>query len=269
MKPRSPENGHFRFSIADCRLKSQIGNRKSEIAGPRQAFTLIELLVVMSIIAVLAAILLPAISAVGKAARVAAAESLIRRLDVAVNAYEKDQGCFPPDYIPVGPKYYSFVLGADNKVTDWACTTAALPPETLHNYLCNPFLDWWQAKPICPYIQIQKEVETRDLSLNGLAEIVDPWGRPVLYSRGPFMGPVNFNYAEPPSGLHRPGFFDLYSVGPDGQTGWTGPPPVNKTDLPDPGLNIPGKDLATFVQRAMDDDNDGTSADDISNFKRQ
>lgn len=55
-----------------------------------RAFTLIELLVVVSIIAILAAMLLPAISTVRNAARNAVCQSHLRQIGHAINAYSSD-----------------------------------------------------------------------------------------------------------------------------------------------------------------------------------
>lgn len=69
----------------------------------RNAFTLIELLVVISIIAILAAMLLPAISLVKQAAHSAGCASNQRQLMMAVIAYVEEQsGELPYSYGPIG-----------------------------------------------------------------------------------------------------------------------------------------------------------------------
>jgi len=72
-------------------------------AGDTQAFnrgfTLIELLVVISIIALLIAILLPALGAARKSARLIACASNLRQLGIATHAYAADNN----EVIPAGP----------------------------------------------------------------------------------------------------------------------------------------------------------------------
>ena len=63
----------------------------------RRAFTLIELLVVISIIAVLAAMLLPAIGMVRESARAGVCRNNQRQIVLALNAYSGEQdGLYPP-----------------------------------------------------------------------------------------------------------------------------------------------------------------------------
>lgn len=76
-------------------------------------FTLMELLVVMSIIAILAAFVAPALVAAKGRARHAASESTLRDFSVALKSFEADNGKFPADE----PGNYVTASGAGSVMT--------------------------------------------------------------------------------------------------------------------------------------------------------
>ncbi len=237
----------------------EIRNPKSEIRNARAGFTLIELLIVMGIIAILATMLLPAIFAVSQQSKSANADALLKRIAVALDVYSKNyQGYYPPDYLP-GPgnpggpasiiNFEGRMAGSPPSYVKLTLTSAAYPCESLYYFLCHRFLT---GEPLMKL----KSTEAADVNENGLPEIVDPWGRPVLYNRPKFPACDNayYNYAGNPR--HNADSHDLYSVGPDGQTG--------ANDL----LPFSAKTMIDFHVKAMDNFNDGMGDDDIRNWTK-
>jgi len=226
-----------------------------------RAFTLIELLVVIGIIAALAGIILPAIRSVTSAARVSSTEGLLKQMAIGLDMYFKDFSYYPPDSLPTGAKAINFEGTIDTASADGAYLTITLaascvPAEALYYHLANSFLSEEH-----PLIGLQGSASTTDVDNNGLPEVVDPWGRPLLYNRPAFPGFPNDYYNFSGNGAlsdpaHNPDSYDLYAVGADGQTG------SNK-------LPSPSKDsLRAFCEKAMDNADDGNAADDICNWKK-
>ncbi|MBI3272335.1 MAG: type II secretion system protein [Planctomycetes bacterium] len=89
-------------------------------------FTLIELLVVIAIIGVLAAILLPTITAVRCRAKEAACAAMVRDLESALKAYESDFARFPPNARAVAANAIDRDGEADNR-TLVACLSGRGP----------------------------------------------------------------------------------------------------------------------------------------------
>jgi prepilin-type N-terminal cleavage/methylation domain-containing protein len=66
------------------------------VAGKCGGFTLMELLITLAIISLLVGLLLPALSAVRKAAREAKQHAQITTLELAISAFKNDYGDYPP-----------------------------------------------------------------------------------------------------------------------------------------------------------------------------
>jgi len=73
----------------------------------RAAFTLIELLVVVAIIAILAAMLLPALSHAKESARRAACLSNLKQIGLALTTYVSDTGVYPPSSVSLNAEPYN------------------------------------------------------------------------------------------------------------------------------------------------------------------
>ena len=78
--------------------ETESGEKGSDIEGPSLAFTLIELLVTVAIIAILAALLLPALSGGKEKARRVTCKSQLRQFTIAAHLYAMDHD----DQLPTG-----------------------------------------------------------------------------------------------------------------------------------------------------------------------
>ncbi len=88
--------GNCGLRIADCGLRKSPTCRSRAFRGARsRAFTLVEMLVVISIIAVLAALLLPAVNMAREAGRRASCSNNLRNLALAAQNFDSAKGYYP------------------------------------------------------------------------------------------------------------------------------------------------------------------------------
>ncbi len=89
----------------------------------RRGFTLIELLVVIGILAVLVALLLPAVQAAREASRRLQCVNNLKQLGLALHAYHDAMQVFPSGYVA----YARFYDGATDTFPGWSASTMILP----------------------------------------------------------------------------------------------------------------------------------------------
>lgn len=155
----------------------------------KEGFTILEMMAVIAIIAILAGILIPAVTTVRKNANKVKAKALISHLVTAIESYKSDAGFYPADHISVN-----------------------LASEALYIYLTNRFYDSVANEYYGPYIE-PKTDWVGDSDGDGNSEFVDPWENPYEYEADTDA----LAATRPP--FHNVYTFDIYSPGPDGVTG--------------------------------------------------
>jgi prepilin-type N-terminal cleavage/methylation domain-containing protein len=222
-----------KLPIADCRLliKKQraivfpgsIVNRKSQIVNV-WAFTLIELLVVITIIAVLAALILPVAAQVKRQALLHSAQAEMSQLETAIERYKSVYGFYPPSSVN-GPLtnqlYFELVGTATNNIGEFQTLdgSAQIGPTLNATFGLSGFMNCNKpnadesgprAQDFLPdlkpnqigtlYTNATEVVKILVTSVGGPDPIYQPLG--VLD-----MNPWRYNSSNP---INNPGSYDLY-----------------------------------------------------------
>jgi prepilin-type N-terminal cleavage/methylation domain-containing protein len=121
--------------------------RMNSIAPRPRGFTLIELLVVISIIAILAAMILPALAAAKSASHSAACKNNLRQLGLAIRFYVDDTGVYPQtvDYPaqPQTPIWHALIqsqLGGLDDWILWKCPARRKTPDAIVVFPGKPYI---------------------------------------------------------------------------------------------------------------------------------
>lgn len=118
----------------------------------RSGFTLLELLVVISIIAILIAIMLPAISLVRDQARSVVCRKNLAQIGLAHLAYAGDNEGFipwPAGYTQADPARFVDYIETSSHV--WCCTVPALNSHWYNRpFAWQYYMNWWALQPDLP-----------------------------------------------------------------------------------------------------------------------
>lgn len=136
-------------------------------------FTLIELLAAIGIIAILAALLFPALRGIQRKSREKAAAATIERLKLALEQYQGDFGDYPPTTLA------SIGAGATNGVNEGIESLVRCLSTTRERGPYFPF----EEKDLGNTDEDRLSRDPCDSSLpaRDAFELVDPWGNPYVY----------------------------------------------------------------------------------------
>lgn len=183
----------------------------------RRGFTLVEMLVVIGIIAILAGIAVPAISAVRTRSQVSATEAFFDQLGLAIEQYKTEFGDYPPS------RFRRLGLEKSNgKNEGIECLVRCVATATG----ADPYIDL--AAHRLGNTDGDALTAVGAVSPN-LEEIVDPWGNPLVYlhnadyDRGDTLtfaagGTATVAASKGDTGqFHGLTTYQLFSAGPDGE----------------------------------------------------
>ncbi len=163
--------------IADCGFPS-ILNPKSEIRNPASGFTLVEVLVVIAVIAILLTMLFAGVPAALRSSKVRTSQVLVSQVALAVGIYYDARGAYP-------------------RGSNFGCRTLV--------------------GELGPLLKVRDASFIDTDNDNKGDTVVDPWGRPLIYTRyvsnAPDQLPGQSNGEGGIQPLFNPKTFDLFSAG--------------------------------------------------------
>jgi len=202
-RPAAPSR-HSRRSLAvkapQCRpaALSRLGPQG------RGAFTLVELLVVMAIIAILAGLLMPAISAALNKAHEARTANLIHQCQIAATSFFNDHGDYPPSTYVEMFQMFGFDPNGDGVIDNDDFTGFSVNPRGFNEGI-EVFLACVATRDGGPYLEptdwqlvnTDGDQDDQDIAGNGVYDIADAtnwyfgsgdlfelgdwWGNPLVY----------------------------------------------------------------------------------------
>lgn len=150
-----------------------------------RGFTLIELLVVISVISILAGLLLVAVRIASGSSKINSTKSIIAEVGMALEFYRQSRDSLPPETVNgnSSAECLAFFLGTREK-----------------------------------FVHLKKTA-TADTDNDGRTELLDAYGRPLVYNRWHFAGEptsvfLGGNNHSTYATIHNAKTFDLFSVGP-------------------------------------------------------
>lgn len=174
----------MKTQIEHARLLSQSGFRFHSMSGP-SAFTLVEMLVVISIMAILAALIIPTARIATEKKNRSAVEAELRQLEAVIDSYKDKLGYFPPDNTnnPAQPPLYYELVGTTNNTTgSWTLSGhESISKATIRKYFnMESFMNSAATEDDVKNFHTQIKPKQRDVNSDG-----------VVFLTVPVKGPAN------------------------------------------------------------------------------